>query len=365
MIKNLPAELIHTAKNILHVPNAIIHFKNYNPFMSINEDVMPELQGWLSEKENSRTAINSLNIDHQHTDDDKTHIYRYTAKSKPINNFLFGAKNDNLQVPSELPVSGYHNFSHDIQGLDSAIHRNRLKHDLVTYSGIDWNPAEKIQGGLLHLPAYTSTTLDKHIAYKFATGHVEKSKTPTKDMHIIRMINPVGSTGFYTHNDPVITQFDEEHEYVIPRGITVKINPFPKIVSVGDKKLHIWDAHRNPHGEPHLDTLVSDDPDKNRVPVASSGNITIYNTKTLSAANKHYPQFQQYDQGVGFHESHVQHPVYHIHTPEGVLQTVSRPESIRFDSGKGSLMDISDVTKKYPELNKYQHLFQRNTNYDY
>lgn len=104
-------------------------------------------------------------------------------------------------------------------------------HDMHVYSGIRFDPQSKIvsENGQhhLHLPAFTSTSLDPITAKVFSGGDIVK-------IHV-----PKGSHGYYA---PGITgKPDSEHEFIIPRGAKLRVHPEPTEDAQGGK-YKIWHA---------------------------------------------------------------------------------------------------------------------------
>lgn len=360
LIKSLPPSIIECAtqilKNTKH-PIAYVSFRDVEPSTDshyINEELSGDIMGWVNEQENDYVALNHLR-NHQSTDDDKTHIYRYTSASRPFNRFLYDS-HKNSQNPTHFTIHGSQNFTHDIRGLDAAVNRNKLEMPLTTYSGIGWHPHSRMDDeGIVHLPAYTSTTTSKSIAHNFAVSNKHKQDA----LHILRIKNHIGDSGVYTKDDPVVTSYEGEKEFIIPRNTKLKINKSPTTFIDKDKGIpvHVWDAERI-HSDP-VDTNYKT-PHGNTELYNKDG-LKLYQTDTLSALREHYPDFHRIDCGSSFHESHVIKPVYHLHTPDGMqYQGVARNEgeSHRFLAAKsGKFYTVDGVMNKYPQLNKFRNLF--------
>lgn len=90
-------------------------------------------------------------------------------------------------------------------------------HDMHVYSGIKFDPHQNItaENGQhhLHLPAFTSTTIDPIVAKVFSRGNIVK-------IHV-----PKGSHGFYAPG--LEGKPNSEHEFIIPRGAKLHIHPEP------------------------------------------------------------------------------------------------------------------------------------------
>lgn len=351
LINKLPKSLIECATNILttkKTPIAFVSFKDTSPLeenMSyVNEELSGDIKDWIEEQENKPNALRHLQLDHEHTDDDKTHVYRYTALSRPLNKSLQDAYKSGKTI-SHLDIkTPSHNFTHDIRGIDAALHRNKLAVPLVTYSGIGWHPNNKMdEKGEIYLPAYTSTTTSKSTAFNFARANSHQKNNP---MHILRIQNKAGDPGFYTKDDPVVTHYEGEREYIIPRNTKIRINKNPTtfVDSKTGLPVHVWDAER----------ISSEPADTNykapygQVELYNKDGLKLYQTNTLEAYKIHYPDDARIDEGASFHESHIKGPVLHIHQPNRSPIRVKSPSDI----------------DKYPQLKEFKTLMRKKPSED-
>lgn len=143
-----------------------------------------------------------------------------------------------------------------VTALDSFIDNHpRTSHDMVVYHGTHrWNPGKesaKHPEGHIHLPAYTSTSIDKHKANAFAAGHTH-FKTDAGH-HILEIHLPKGHKGVYLGSHSI---HDDEKEFLLPRGTNLKIHPNPtkmshtvhgydykeKVWKPQQKEVHVWKA---------------------------------------------------------------------------------------------------------------------------
>lgn len=372
MISTLPKSLIETASEILKKPRsnfAYVSFRDVNnddvEQTTINEKTGGSFNDWQNTTDNNRTVLNHIEIDHTHTDDDKTHVYRYTAASKPLNKLLYANHKEGKESPDKMDVTGAKNFTHDLKGIDAAIHRNKLSHELVSYSGINWHPMSKADHeNVIHLPAYTSTSLSKKVAHGFAKSG---KKTPdVKDIHILKIHSPAGSAGMYTHDDPAITHYEGENEYIVPRNTSIRVHPTPEVFTDKDgHNVHVWTAHRARSPET-VDTNYKT-PDS-RTELYNNNGLKVYQTHTLSALKTHYPDMYASSYGADFHEHHVASPVIHIHTPDNKVwqssledgDTVFRQSTKSYSPVKASL---DAVIKKYPQISHLKDAMTRKDAY--
>ena len=134
-----------------------------------------------------------------------------------------------------FPESG---LNLNLNDLDEALKVNKLHGPLVTYSGLGFNPRHVMsESGLLHLPAYTSSSTHKVVALRYTT--------PDKEgIHVLKIQHHKGATGLYIGDNDDYSGFMQK-EHIMPRGVTLKIDPNPEIHedSTGNK-LNVWKARR-------------------------------------------------------------------------------------------------------------------------
>lgn len=370
-IYSLPKSLIESAERILSKkpvhPIVYINYKDTSFVgtpQTINEEEMEDISKWYKENDNTRDAMHSLWEQH-HTDDDKTAVYKYTAASTPLNRSLHAHGEEGKQHPLEFPIkTNRSNFTHDIRALDAAVNRNKLKHGLTTYSGISWNPSEKLKNSpdnIVNHPAYISSTHEKKVAVHFAETN---AKSDDADLHILKIYHPPGSTGMDLKEDPAFSYYTHEREFVVPRDSKLKLNPVPKTYTKNGRNVHVWEARRTEHTPEHdLNYKVDNEPKK----VFEEGNISIHNIPTLSTLHNHFPRL--YNGGAGaieYHEGLVHHPAYVIKTPEGHIASFTNHEGTKFynESNPSKLYSFKQVSTKYPAIKKAAHLFKHESDHD-
>jgi hypothetical protein len=160
--------------------------------------------------------------------------------SGSLNRHLLKTHTDNQPSPSSSTIpgeSGRSDVHFDLNKLDTALNINKLKEPLTTYTGLKHNPTPQSSDGVTHLPVYTSSSPNRHVALKYAPAI-------NGIRHIIKIDHGIGHTGAYIGNNPAITPFHDD-EFIIPRHSHIKINPVPEEHenAYGDK-FHIWHAKR-------------------------------------------------------------------------------------------------------------------------
>ena len=127
-----------------------------------------------------------------------------------------------------------------------AITNQSLAHPLHVYSGINFNPAERMKNKeFLHLPAFTSTSHDKTTAAEFAIERASRSEIPNQAAHVLHVHLKEGDrAGYISHKSEMIG----EYETVLPRNTVLRINPMPTTTSHSDyetgkqRRVYVWHA---------------------------------------------------------------------------------------------------------------------------
>jgi hypothetical protein len=167
----------------------------------------------------------SLSNSQTRKDLDHFHLNKYTSGSRMLNKALWAANKAGTKAPTH--VNGM-THTHDVKELDKAVNRNKLNDDLHVYSGVGFDPAElasKHPEGHVHLPAYTSTTIDKSIARNFGANQtLDKPhlQTATTKGHIMHIALKAGQKGAYISDSG--TEYKKEHEFLLPRDTILKHN---------------------------------------------------------------------------------------------------------------------------------------------
>lgn len=154
-------------------------------------------------------------------------IHTYTSDSRKINNGLLYGKHSNL---------------HD--ELDGWLksHTKPLHEDMHVYSGAGFDPTKHFEegNGVIHLPAYTSTSLSPSIAGSFGAKALPSKGLNHRayDRHILHFHLPKGSS-HGTYVDHVSTH-DGEKEYILHRGQKWKLTNHETVRSRDITKYTNW-----------------------------------------------------------------------------------------------------------------------------
>jgi hypothetical protein len=206
---------------------------------AVNEDVTPSPK-WTSVNDNAHLGERSAQVHEalasadKHIAADTHHIRHYSDDSNDLNTTLF--KDHRYGRQSERHIG-----DHDTKGLDAAVNRNKLKHDLNVYSGVGFHPghmAARHPEGHVHMAAYTSTSIDKHTALEFASEHEDEND----EHHVIHFHLKKGQKGKYAAPH-AIPSVEHEREFILPRQTTVKLHPEPTVHRSGGSIYNIWHAH--------------------------------------------------------------------------------------------------------------------------
>jgi hypothetical protein len=208
----------------------------------------------------------------------KRAIAAYTDASYHLNTKLLKAHREGDAAPEEVD-------NINVNHMDEALSKHRLPHPLTTYSGVKFEPHKTAnEDGLLHLPAYTSSSHAISVARGF--GQTFDGENGERVRHIIRFKLPEGHHGFYVGDH---SEVPDEREFIMPRGMTVKISKNPEIhdgiASEGNAglKYHIWDAEPVQHDGSKEEEFEKSDEHFNRM-------INSNNGKDTKIAMKHYPE---------------------------------------------------------------------------
>lgn len=143
----------------------------------------------------------------RHTDPDANgnidHVFRY------INARILGI-GDRVHVPTD---------EHNMKTMDEALHVHAAPHDLVTYSGMGEDHGHTVAtNDRVHHPAYLSSSLNPTLALGFA-GHQTHGWDTVS--HMMKIHVPAGHPGAYVEH---LTRNRNEHEFILPRNTTLRID---------------------------------------------------------------------------------------------------------------------------------------------
>lgn len=214
-----------------------------------------ELLGdWADSNDNKHLGRYKWDIDahlhkgypHDHfSKEHKLAVNRYTEHSRQLNHHLLEQYKAGVEPGDTFQK---HNITH----LDDVLNDRPLRHDLHVYSGVEFHPGEeaaKDPERKLHLPAYTSTSTNKSVAFGFTKGHADKDGNMHN--HVLHIHLKPGQKGNYFGERAAL---GNEYEFLLPRNTTLKIHPEPSVLPEGAHHANphptfIWHAHVVPNEE--------------------------------------------------------------------------------------------------------------------
>jgi hypothetical protein len=217
-----------------------------------NEQIGDRLRNTpMSHPDLFHTHFNGLNHDERKTAHDFIHIGlrqdpQYSSGSVRINTHLLGAYNADA-IPQ--PFIKHHNGElFDLHTMDKALENSKLPHDLTTYSGIGFNPADHlIDRSILKSPTFLATSTRRFVSGKYALGYGEKLH------HILQIQHHKNDSGLYVGNITPLSSFSDD-EYILPRNTTLKIDGHTDYIH-HDRTFRVWDTSRYLSNQSHNDEI--------------------------------------------------------------------------------------------------------------
>ena len=222
--------------------------KPFSKFITEATAASKKYDSWLNKNDNHHLGSSSEDIDRKLST--TSPIKRGPHLHRAITNYTFGS-GINRKLIEEHKAKKDKNSTlsrHSDNDLDEAT-LHSIGHEMHLYSGIGFDPREHQTASnkghaLLHLPAYTSTTHDKRVASNFA------SPNEHNEQHILHIHTKPYDSGVFTGDH---SAEQHEHETILPRHTTLKVNTKPDIYhhgggkdAVGNQqpavKTHIWHA---------------------------------------------------------------------------------------------------------------------------
>jgi hypothetical protein len=190
--------------------------------------------GFMGKRRRAETSHEAI-ADHFKMEDDvpeKTALDNYQSYSKSVNNYHWSKHKNTPYVDS---VMTEHDAKKNSEGLDKFINMKKTPSKLVVYSGTKHDPQTmKNSEGIVHHPAYLSTSLDQNVAESFA----RKNITGYRDMHMLKIHVPKGHPATYVPSSLNNPFSRKEEELVLPRGLNLKHIKTDIESTDGGKMLH-------------------------------------------------------------------------------------------------------------------------------
>jgi hypothetical protein len=183
------------------------------------------LESWETSKYLSPKVKDKIKDQHEkliqhyqgHTDQEKTNLSYYSDSSKDINSALWERHKTGKENTE------YSRANAGISALDSALKRHKTPDSFTVYSGTVHDPRElKNSEGIVHHPAYLSTSIDPNISENFALkNQTQKNETieygikiPHYERHLMKFDVPKDHHGSYYGK--------YEKEFIMPRGTNLQ-----------------------------------------------------------------------------------------------------------------------------------------------
>ena len=150
--------------------------------------------------------------------DEKQYLNNYSLGSS-INSYLWDKHKGTV-------VKDRNSKNNDLytKKMDEVIKNHKTPRDFTVYSGTKHDPTKlKNSEGIVHHPAYISTSLKKDTAIDFASNHQTHDEEGNIHNHILKIHVPKGHSGAYIAN---ISKMKGEKEFLLPRGLNMKITGY-------------------------------------------------------------------------------------------------------------------------------------------
>ena len=162
----------------------------------------------------------------------------HTIHSTDVNDALHKHYRGEKEINRNKGYVGGH-----IEKLDTILAKFKLSKPGTVYSGIPESieqaykkyKADRSKPIRLHLPAYTSTSTSLSVATRFA----KVSGTTYSGEHILMIELPIGTPAVSVKS---VSNYKEENEVLLPRGMNIEVHPTPSIIPKRDADLYIWKA---------------------------------------------------------------------------------------------------------------------------
>jgi len=154
---------------------------------------------------------NHYKFDKSHHDD----LDKFTGSSMQINSSLWNSRDDHHRQ-----IFGNSETNNRIKRLDSVLSLHKTPQEMTVYSGSQHDPRKmKNSEGIVHHPAYLSTSLKRNIAQGFANSNQTYNKDIHKaEKHLYKIKVPQGSSGAFVGHHGIA----REEEFILPRGTNLK-----------------------------------------------------------------------------------------------------------------------------------------------
>ena len=149
----------------------------------------------------------------------KLHLRDYQTDSSDLNNYHW-EKHKNSPHYQSWAQNIKDDKEYQTAKLDAALSHHKTPHKLAVYSGTANDPRRHMnEEGIVHHPAYLSTSLDPAIARGFASSNREyRLEENELHTHLLKIHVPKGHPGAYVAH----IKNHGEKEFILPRGTKLK-----------------------------------------------------------------------------------------------------------------------------------------------
>lgn len=260
MINTLPQALIESVTRVIYQPSSLdgagIRMRNFpygedidihirgNGYRYNGEQLDEAITDWFkSTKRYDPSEFNDMSKEHAGnlSDDEKNAVRAYTYNSDPIKEHIRNGNDNNLVHIHDVAGNIVHTAN--LEHLDSAISKNKLKEDFITYSGISKNPWEcdMKHVGFSHSSTPMSSSTDPVVSHNFALSYHKDGPH-----NIAKIFNYKGQSGLYVGHNQDLTPTPAENEFIAPKNTTYRVGIEPEVVKDNDGNIthHIWNYYR-------------------------------------------------------------------------------------------------------------------------
>jgi len=208
--------------------------------------VSESLGPWVNTYADTQALDKKLSDHYKHSDQDikyadnpKLALGRYSHTSAHLNSWLWDRHHDAVGTRNQSSKAS-------TDQLDRAISANKTPHEMMVYSGVKGDPRKRMNSeGIVHHPAYLSTSIMKIVAETFAHEHREESDEingkSQYHKHVMHIHLPEGHDSAYINH--IVPEHDHEHEMLLPRGMNLKHNE--TISEISEKPYTTYHTHHH------------------------------------------------------------------------------------------------------------------------
>jgi len=206
--------------------------------------------GYVIPHNNAEHAKNIKALDNtvQRTANYHDMVDAYTSNSDNLNKTLYDHSLTGATPPDKI-ASNLDTSRSDVEEnpqiylskLDALIAKHKTPHAMTVYTGLHFDPYQHL-GKVVHMPAYTSTSVNPHVASDFGKPfpQAESNGNMHHIKHIFRIELPKGQHHLFTDTG---SNYPGQGEVILPRGIKLQVGRTPTHIINGNFNEHFTDRH--------------------------------------------------------------------------------------------------------------------------